>query len=72
VDGRVKPGHDEVISIRQIAGMIFRRLAQAVAAQAILTLDRHRQSRGLRGTPAISPGIAGEFRPATRAGETAS
>jgi hypothetical protein len=66
---RDKLGHDEVISIRQIAEMIFRRLAQAVAAQAVLALDRHRQSRGFRGTPAISAGITGEFGPATGTGE---
>jgi hypothetical protein len=49
----------------------LRRLAQAVAAQAFLTLDRHRQSRGFAGTPARAPWIAREFRPAAGTGDTA-
>src|SRR5262249_9482029 len=52
-------------------GLVPRRLAQAIAAQAVLARNRHRQSRGFRGTPAIPVGIAGKFRPATGAGETA-
>jgi hypothetical protein len=47
------------------------RLAQTVAAQAILAFDRHRQSRGFRGTPAIAAGIAGEFRSAAGTGAAA-
>jgi hypothetical protein len=45
---------------------------QAVAAQAILARDRHRQARGFAGTPAGTARIALEFRAASGTSEAAS
>src|SRR4051794_9147843 len=48
-----------------------RRLAQAVPAQAILALHRHRQPRGFLRAPAIAREVAAEFSAAACAGEAA-
>jgi hypothetical protein len=55
-----------------IRDALCRRLAQAIPAQAILTLiDRHRQPRGFLGAPARPRETAGEFRSAAGTGEAA-
>jgi hypothetical protein len=52
--------------------MFFRRrLPQAIAAQAIAAVGRHRQDEGLLGAPAGSPDVAGERRSASGTGEAA-
>jgi hypothetical protein len=51
--------------------MFSRCLAQAIAAQAIPAVDRHRQDCGFLGTPAGSRDVAGEFRSASGTGEAA-
>jgi hypothetical protein len=49
----------------------LRGLAQTIAAQAILAIERHRQARGFFGTPAGTCQAAGEFRSAPGTGEAA-
>jgi isochorismate synthase EntC len=49
----------------------LRGLAQAIAAQAILAIERHRQARDFFGTPAGTCQAAGEFRSAPGTGEAA-
>jgi hypothetical protein len=50
---------------------VRRQLPQAIAAQAIAAIERHRQPRGFLGAPARSGETAGEFRSATGTGEAA-
>jgi hypothetical protein len=50
---------------------LSRSFAQAIAAQAILTVERHRQARGFLSTPARPGKTAGEFRSAPGTGEPA-
>jgi hypothetical protein len=49
--------------------MFFRDLPQAIAAQAIAAVDRHRQDEGFLGAPAGSRDVAGERRSASGTGE---
>jgi hypothetical protein len=51
--------------------MFGRRLPQAIAAQAIPAVDRHRQDECFLGAPARPRDIAGEFRSASGTGEAA-
>jgi hypothetical protein len=63
-----------VASLLAMTGMesnLSRRLAQAIAAQAIAAVDRHRQDGVFLGTPARSRDVAGEFRSASGTGEAA-
>jgi len=46
-------------------------LPQAIAAQAIAAIDRHRQDGGFLGAPARSRQAAGEFRSAAGASQPA-
>jgi hypothetical protein len=46
-----------------------RSLPQAIAAQAILAIDRHRQARNFLGAPARPRQAAGEFRSAPGTGK---
>jgi hypothetical protein len=50
---------------------LSRRLAQAIAAETIAAVGRHRQDCGFLGTPARSRDVAGEFRSASGTGEAA-
>jgi hypothetical protein len=49
--------------------MFFRHLPQAIAAQAIAAVGRHRQDEAFFGAPAGSRDVAGEFRSASGTGE---
>ena len=55
----------------QASGGLFRRLAQAIAAQAILAVDRHRQACGFVLAPAGAGQVASELGSAAGAGELA-
>jgi hypothetical protein len=50
---------------------MLRRLAQAIAAQAIAAIDRHRQDEVFLGAPARPRDVAGELRSASGTGEAA-
>jgi hypothetical protein len=50
---------------------VCRRFPQAIAAQAVLAVERHRQSRGFLGAPARPREAAGELRSASGTGEAA-
>jgi hypothetical protein len=58
-------------SLRFCARGLTQLLPQALPAQAILAIDRHRQARGFLGAPARSRRAAGEFRAAAGTGEAA-
>jgi hypothetical protein len=73
VDARDKPGHDA-----EMASCLFdsvsdcRRLAQTVAAQAVVApVHRHRQAHRFLGAPARPRRAAGEFRTASGTGKPA-
>jgi hypothetical protein len=53
------------------SGRLRRSLAQTIAAQAILAIERHRQARNFFGAPAGTGQAAGEFRSAPGTGEAA-
>jgi len=50
---------------------LFRRPAQAVAAQAVIAADRYRQAGGFLGAPARPRQAAAEFRSASGTDEAA-
>jgi hypothetical protein len=52
-------------------GASARHLPQAIPAQAIAAIDRHRQADGFLGAPAWPCQTAGEFRSAAGTGEAA-
>jgi hypothetical protein len=71
VDGRDKPGHDVETPRCLFDSVYVRHLPQAIPAQAIAALNRHRQPRGFLGAPARPCRAAGEFRSATGTSEAA-
>src|SRR5579859_759381 len=58
-----------MVSLELVLARSVCRLAQAIAAQAILAVERHRQPRGFFGAPARAGEAAGEFRSAPGTGE---
>src|SRR4030081_1178850 len=68
---RDKPGHDVETPCCLFDGVYVRHLPQAIPAQAIAAIDRHRQTRDFLGAPAWPWQAAGEFRSASGTGEAA-
>jgi hypothetical protein len=66
-----QPGWSIARSRCRCAHALLRRLAQAIAAQAIAAVDRHRQFYGFLGAPARAGQAARKFRPAPGTGEAA-
>jgi hypothetical protein len=73
VDGRDKPGGHDVENTPPLFDRAYVRhhLPQAIAAQAIAAIERHRQPRHFLDAPARFRQAAGEFRSAAGTSEPA-